>query len=475
MRNILVGGAALVGGAILLGRQLRRYRFTGKRFEHVSETEESYRQARMRVLILGAGFGGLATALTLDQQLNQEDDCSVLVVDRDNDLLFTPLLWTAANGRTDPNNVVVPIRDFQRGRRFHVLHAEVEHIDLDRKEVHTSAGIRPYDRLVIALGSYTAVPDLPGLRAKAFPFYTPADAFELRNHLIDAIETAHQTEDVRERRAWLTFVISGAGDTGIELAAIVYDYLRSGLYRAYPWLVNEPVRIVVIGRSERVLPTSKPETSHLAQKVLEEEGIEVLAGTSVTGMSETVVETSAGPIPARTCFWAAGTAAPDIVRELPVQHARNGSIIVDDHLRITEHPEVYVIGDSAWAYDATGVAVPATAQAARLQGIYVGKSIAREYANRPTEPYRYKTLGHLALLGHYTGVAEVGPLTFGGFPAFLLWHMAYLFRNPSWTKRIRLVVDWLLSAVLGREIGQLRLFPEHIQHKIVLEKAPQLV
>ena len=446
--------AAAVGVAALAGRRMMRHRLD----THRSEQEESYFSASTRILILGAGFGGLTTALKLDQKLRASDKIDILVVDRDNDMLFTPLLWTVANGRTSADNVVVPIRDFQKGRRFHVLHAEVEGIDLDRKEVQTSAGPRPYDMLVIALGSHTVVPDLPGLRTYALPFHTPADALQLRNHLIDAIEAAHQTEDPQERREWLTFVVGGAGDTGVELAAIIHDYLVSGIFSAYPWVADAPVRIVLIGRPGRVLPMSKPSTSQLVRQVLEREGIEVLTGRSITGVTETTVEMSADVIPARTFFWAAGITPPDVVRQLPVPHARNGAILVDDHLRIPEHPEVYVIGDSAWAYDsATGDPIPATAQAAQLQGNYVGNAIAAECAKRTVRLYRYAPLGHMALLGHYTGVAEVGPFTFDGLPAFLLWHLTYLVRDPSWTKRIRLVVDWLLSGILGREIGQLRL------------------
>src|SRR5258708_33268462 len=151
MRKYLALGAAAAAGAILAGRRVRSPGMDKHRLEHVSQTEESDRSAGTRILILGAGFGGLATALKLDQKLSPSDDTSVLVVDRNNDLLFTPLLWTVANGRASPNNVVVPIRDFQKGRRFHVLHAEIECIDLDRKEVRTSVGSRPYDILVIAL------------------------------------------------------------------------------------------------------------------------------------------------------------------------------------------------------------------------------------------------------------------------------------------------------------------------------------
>lgn len=461
---------ATMAGAALAARRLRRLYVEKHRAEHLSQTEVSYRNARTRILILGAGFGGLATALKLDQQLSPSDDVSVLAVDRDNDLLFTPLLWTVANGRTSPNNAVVPIRAFQKGRRFHVLHTEIESIDLDRKEVRTSQGSRPYDILVIALGSHTAVPDLPGLREYALPFHTPADALELRNHLIDAIESAHYAIDPAERQGWLTFVVGGAGDTGIELAAIIHDYIITGLFGEYPWLADASIRVVIAGRAERVLPMSDPRTSHLVRQTLEQEGIEVLTGRSITGVTETTVETSSGVIPARTLFWAAGTTAPDIVRQLPVQHAHNGAVIVDDHLRIPGYPEVYVIGDCAWAYDsATNAPVPPTAQAARQQGYYVGKAIATEYVSKPAPPYRYTTLGHLALLGHYTGVAEVGPITFRGLPAWIFWHLAYLLRNPSWAKRIRLVADWLLSGILGHDTGQLRLDTGLPQRRKVLE------
>src|SRR5579859_1279693 len=221
MKTYLAWGLTAAIGGTLLYRKIMKSGKAKQWEQHKSESEEHYRNAGTRILILGGGFGGLSTALQLDQQLSFSDDVSVLVVDRNNDLLFTPLLWTVASGRANPNNVTVPIRDFQKGRRFHVLHAEIERIDLDRKIVYTSADERPYDILVIALGSHTIVPDLPGLRKYALPFHTPADALQLRNHLIDAIEAAHHTDDPEERQRWLTFVVGGAGDTGIELAATI--------------------------------------------------------------------------------------------------------------------------------------------------------------------------------------------------------------------------------------------------------------
>src|SRR5262249_32708350 len=156
-------------------------------------------------------------------------------------------------------------------------------------------------------------------------------------------------------------------------------------------------------------------------------------------------ETDGGSIPARTLFWAAGITAPDVVRELPVKHAPNGALIVDNFLRIPGYSNVYIIGDVAWAYDAvSGSPVPPPAQASDRQGKYVGKTIAMQSAGRTIKPYRYIPLGHLALLGRHTAVAEVGPVIFTGLPAWLFWHMAYLALNPSWNKRMRLVVDWLV-------------------------------
>ncbi len=469
MRNYVALGAVAVAGAVIVGRLRRNFRIEKHQSDHTSQTEASYRQAHNRILILGAGFGGLETALKLDQHLKGMDESSVLLVDRDNGMLFTPLLWTVANGRVSLNNIVIPIRSFQKGKQFHVLQAEVERIDLDRKEVHTSADSRPYDTLVIALGGHTVIPNLPGLREHARPFHKPADAAELRNHLIDAVESAHHAASPQERQEWLTFVVGGAGDTGIELAATMYDYISKGLFGEYPWLADASIRVIVVGRAERVLPMSTPRTSDLVRRTLEQEGIEVLTGVTIKGVTQTTVETSAGTIPAWTLFWAAGITAPDVIRQLSVQHAPNGAVLVDDHLRIPEHPNEYVIGDSAWAYDpVTKAPVPATGQAARQQGIYVGQTIAMEYAGKPAPPYRYTMLGHLALLGSHTGVAQVGSMTFTGFPAWVFWHLVYLLRNPSWIKRIRLVTDWLLSSLLGRETGQLRLNTEQSQSERVM-------
>jgi NADH dehydrogenase len=454
----IVLGTALVGGSVALARRLQGAPHPARLQVHQSQSEAAYSQARHRILILGAGFGGLHTALALDRHLRHDRETSILLADRNNDLLFAPLLWIVANGRANPSDVMVPVRAFQRGRGFHVLYADVTGIDLDARAVTTTGGPRPYDYLVIALGSKTAIPDLPGLRAHARVFDNPANALQLRNHLIEAIEMAHQTSDPAARAAWLTFVVGGGGDTGVELAATMHSYLVSGMFARYPWLAGAPIRIVVVGHAPRLVPMGTPPASAAVRRTLEAQGIEVMTGVAVTGATDRAVLTDQGEIPCRTLFWAAGITAPDLVRTLPGAHAPNGALIVDDHLRLPDHPEVYVVGDVAWAFDAaTHEPIPPTAQAAEHEGAYVGQAIAAAIRGQDASPFRFKPLGHLALLGNLTGVAEIGPFTFTGPLAWAMWHGYYLWHIPSWRNRVHLLADWLLSWLTGPDTTKLPL------------------
>jgi NADH dehydrogenase len=230
------------------------------------------------------------------------------------------------------------------------------------------------------------------------------------------------------------------------------------LLAAYPWLADEEPRVVLVGRADRLVPMSDAQTSRRVRQALEAAGVEVWTGAAIEAVADDRVETSRGPIPTHTLFWAAGITAPRVVAELPAAHARNGALIVDDRLQIADHPEVFAIGDAAWAFDAaTGDPIPPTAQAAELEGDYVARAIVARIDGRPIAPYRYAPRGHLALLGNRSGVARIGPLIFSGLPAWLVWHAYYLSRIPSWRNRIHLLLDWTLAATTGRETAQLRL------------------
>lgn len=458
LKRVVLGGVALGGAALAVSRA--KAARADERPRHLSETIEAYEHARTRIMVLGAGFAGVAATLELDRRLRGHMDTSILLVDRGNTQLFTPLLWTVADGRANPNDVMVPIRSFQRGRSFHVLHAGVEEIDLDTKEVRTTAGPRPYDHLVIALGSQTSVPPVPGLREQVLLFHSTADALQLRNHVINALEEAHQCEDPEERQAWLTFVVGGGGDTGTELAATIHDYVASGLLAQYPWLTGTPARVVIVEQEDRLMPLSKKEVSEVVMRLITAEGVDLHLGAKVERVTDDRVYTSKGEIPARTVFWAAGTTAPEVVKKLPVKHERNGALTVDDNLRVPAHEEVCVVGDSAWICDAqTGDPVPPTAQAAEQEGRYVARVITDKVlgVQDAVPPFHFSSRGHLTLLAGHKAVGEIGSVTLSGLPAWLLWHGYYLSHLPLWRNRVRLATDWLLSGIIGRETGQLRL------------------
>ncbi|MGD0473848.1 MAG: NAD(P)/FAD-dependent oxidoreductase [Candidatus Velthaea sp.] len=458
MRNAAIRLTAITSLAIAAFLKAQRPR---RRQAHRSETSADYERAKTRILILGGGFGGATAAIELDRQLRGVADLSILLVDRANAQVFVPLLWSVAAGSASPASVTVPLRTLQRGRAFHVLNAEVEGIDLEERVVHTSAGDRNYDILIVALGSVTTVPDLPGVREHVHIFRGPADAVELRNYLIDAIERAHRATDPAEHDAWRTFVVAGGGDTGCELAAAIDEYIRGTLRKLYPWLVAQPPRIVVVQRDHRLVPLSPPRVSTLLRAHLEAQGIEVQTGVSVERITDDGVHTSASTIPTRTVFWATGVSAPDVVRTMRAAHEKNGALTVDGCLRLPGHPNVYAIGDNAWALDGvTGAPVPALAQAAEHQAQYVARTVAASLRGEPSVPFEFTKVGQLTLLGGHDGIVEIGRITITGLPAWLAWHAYYLLHIDSWRNRILLAADWLLTTLVGRESSQLRLHNE---------------
>jgi len=429
------------------------------RTRHKTQATETWDRSRHKILILGGGFGGVATALGLDRELRRDPDAAVLLVDRGNAQLFTPLLWTVADGRSSAAHVMVPLRSYQRGRAFHVLHADVQHVDLERRVVTTSAGERPYDRLVIALGSVTTVPEkIPGASEHAHVFRSPADAMELRNRIIDALEGAHQTSDAAARSAWLTFVVIGGGDTGTELAATIYDFVREAIEREYPWLVDEAVRVTVIEALDRLVPLSSEAISRRVRASLERRGIVVHTSAGVERIEDGAVHAGTLTVPTHTVFWSAGIAPPQLVRDIDAEHAKNGAVLVDEQLRVRGRSDVYAIGDNAWAVDSTtGRPVPALAQAAEHEAHYVARAIAANRRGKAMPPFRFKELGQMTLLGNYDAVAEIGPVTLTGPIAWFTWHAYYALHLGSWRSRILLVTGWLMAALLGRETSEIPL------------------
>jgi len=413
-----------------------------------SQAKRPYDAADIRILVLGGGFAGHMAARTLAAQLRSVERVAILLVNRDDAMLYTPLLWKVAAGEIPARDAVIPYHDVDQG--FAVLTAEVEKIDLERRQVRTSAGVHPYDVLVVALGSVPAVPDLSDVRRNALTFHTLSDAVGVRARLRKAVEAARDEPDPAERRALLTAAVVGGGDTGVELAATMREYLTSAVRRRLPGAPADLVRVVLLEREARLMPFGPPAVSATLQQILESQGVEIRLNEAVTGVEPGVLMTSRGAVPARTIVWATGVRAPDVVRRLPGRHAVNGAVLVDSYLRLPGYPDVYVIGDAAAIYGRADALVPATAQAAEGEGRYAAMVIARALAGYEIRPYRYTTRGHLTLLGRRNGLAEVGPATIAGLPAWLLWHGYYLSRLPAGRRRASLATDLALGSLRRR-------------------------
>ena len=452
-------GLALAVAAVGAAGLAVARRRSSRRRRHTTQDVQEWEHAQTKILIVGAGFGGVAAALALDRRLRSDPSASILLVDRGNAQLFVPLLWTVAQGRANAEDVLVPLRSHQRGRSFHILHADVQRVDLERRTVTTSAGDRTYDRLIIALGSVTTIPDkVPGAREHALVFRSPADAMQLRNRIIDALEGAHQSVDVATRRAWLTFVVIGGGDTGTELAATMNDFARHAMEKEYPWLVDDPIRVVVVEAENRLSPLSAEATSRRIRESLERRGIIVHTGTNVERVGGDGVYAGDLMIPTHTVYWSAGISPPQLIRDIDAEHAKNGALLVDERLRVRGKSDVYAIGDNAWAVDSeSGQAVPALAQAAEREASYVAGAIAAGLHGTVPKPFRFKKLGQMTLLGNYDAVAEIGNVTFTGPFAWFLWHAYYAMHLGSGRTRVHLVTAWFMAALFGRDTSEIPL------------------
>ncbi len=416
---------------------------------------------KTRVLILGAGFGGTYAALRLEKTLAKRDDCEVTLVDRDNFLLFTPMLHEVAASDLDPSDIVEPIRKMLKRVTFY--EGLVEGIDLDARTVDISYGFPRrhrslgYDQLVVALGSSTKFFDEQTAQ-NAIELKTLGDAFFLRNRMIGILESANVEEDADRRRRLLTFVIAGGGFTGVETAGAMRDFFDDAM-TYYPRLDPKMVRIVLCHPGEVLLPEFSPSLGKFTGKKLGEGGIDVRFKTKVKTYDGQQVELSEGdPIPSGTLLWTAGVTPDRIVAGLPLAKEK-GRIKVDGAMRSVDRPEVWALGDCASVPDATdgNKPYPATAQTAIRMGPAVAKNIEAVVLGegRQVKPFKYKMLGQLAAIGHRTGTAQVLGFNFSGFIAWWMWRSIYLAKLPGLDKKVRVTISWTLDLFFSRDLVQI--------------------
>jgi NADH dehydrogenase len=416
-----------------------------------------------RILILGGGFAGLQTSLHLERIFAKDSSVEILLISRDNFILFTPMLAEVVSGSIEAKHVVSPLREFFRKVIFQ--EAEVKSVDFEskivcinhwmKKEIHEVA----YDYLVLAPGSETNFFGLPGVEENSFPFKTISDAMDLRNHVIDMFELADMEPDARVRRALLTFVIAGGGFAGEEVTAELNDFIRTSR-RFYRHVRSRDIRIVLVVSGSRLMPELREDLAAYALNRLRSQGIEFYLNTKVQSAGMNTVQLENGDtILSETLIWTAGVAPDSLITTLSCTKDKKGRVMVNEFLEASELPDVWAVGDCASVPDSrTGSSCPPTAQHAVRQGRNAAHNVAAAIQGDRyrRKPFSYSSWGMLAPLGYRTAVAEIRGVKFSGFFAWWLWRTIYLIKLPDMYSRVRVALDWTLDLFFPRDIVQLK-------------------
>ena len=410
-----------------------------------------------RIIIAGGGFAGLYAAKHLDGTLARRRDIEVTLISRENFILFTPMLHEVAAGDLSPSDIANPLRRILR--RVKVVQAEIDAIDVTKKKVRCLGGLRDvelefeFDHLLLALGAETNFFDIPGVRDWAVTMKNLADAALLRNRMVALLEDASLCKNEAARRELLTFVTAGGGFSGAETTGAINDFLRETA-RFYPAIEPELIRTVLVHAGEHVLPELGEEIGRYAEHKLRNRKVEVINGARVTSYDGSVVELSNGTsIPAATLIWTAGAKPSTVIERLPCPKQR-GRLLVDEYLAVTAVPGLWAVGDCAAVPDGAGSFYPPTAQHGMREAIAAAKNIARVVRGEPVKPFRYKTIGMLASIGHHSGVAMLFGVKFSGFIAWWMWRSVYVAKLPRLAKKLRVITDWTLDLFFGRDIEQ---------------------
>ena len=399
------------------------------------------------VLIIGCGFGGLEAARTLASAAVR-----ITLIDRSNHHLFQPLLYQVATAGLSAPSIAAPIRHMLRKQRnATVLMAEVSRIDKAARTVSLADGQQiGYDALIVASGATHSYFGHDDWAAHAPGLKTLADAFKLRAKVLMAFEQAEHSADAAERQAWLTFIVIGAGPTGVEMAGTLAEIARHTLKNEFRRIDPASAQVLLLEGSPRVLQAFAPALSAKAQTQLEGLGVQVRCAAKVVDIDGDGVEVEAAEgrqrIAARTVIWAAGVAASPLGRCLDVPLDRAGRVIVDAGLHIPGHAEVYVIGDLAAAQshqpDGSVKPVPGVSPAAKQMGRLAAANILASLQGRPPQAFRYRDYGSLATIGRKAAVAEVGRLQFSGYFAWLFWLFVHVYFLIGFRNRLIVLMDW---------------------------------
>lgn len=400
-----------------------------------------------RVVIIGAGFGGLEAARRLGNQ-----PVDVTVIDRSNHHVFQPLLYQVAGAALDMSQIAWPIRHvLHRFKNVTTLMAEVSGVDTASKTVLLTDGTRvPYDTLVIATGATHAyfghdewAQFAPGLK-------TLGDALLIRQHLLAVFEQAEREPDPEKRQALQTLVVIGAGPTGVELACTIAELAREEMPGDFRRIDTRNTRVIVVEAASRVLSSFPEELADYVLRTMEHLGVTVMLDCPVTECHADGVVCKDRQIRAGAVFWAAGVRASPAAQWLGAPADKAGRVTVEPQLTVPAHPDIFVIGDTALVEQENGKPVPGLAPAAKQQGQYVGEVIKARLHNRAVPgPFRYRNYGNLSTIGKHTAVVDFGGVKLRGRLAWLVWAVAHIYFLIGVRNRLLVALSWLWLYIKG--------------------------
>ena len=410
---------------------------------------------RKKIVILGAGFAGLYALKSIYRNVKNWRDFDILIIDRNNYFVFTPLLHEVATGGVDPADIVFPIRDIAKGQTEH-LGAEVLSIDLLKKSIITNHGEVSYDYLIMALGAGTNFFEVAGAFENSFTLKNIKDAVRLKNHLIHIFDEANSEKDLERQKDILRIVIIGGGATGVELGAEIHEFLKE-VNKEYPNIPEDAAEFYFIEAGDKLLPIFHTSFAKKALKILENKGFKIIFQDPCAKVTEQgIICVSNKEIKSRTVIWTSGV-LPSQVAVTPELPRQKGKIAVESSLNLKDFPEVFILGDLAAVSDKRFGFLPTSAQVATEEGKFVGKNIARLILGQSLKPFVYFHRGDLVSIGKWRALAQIGSgfIKFGGPIAWIIWRFNYLTKMPGFAKKVRLFFDWILYFISKRDISEI--------------------
>lgn len=420
---------------------------------------------KKRVIIVGGGFGGVYAGEYL-LPLVKKGLIELTLISRDNHFLFTPLLHEVATGSLPAESVIEPLREVFRGSGVRIVISEVQRINTRSNIVETKDGERyEFDYLILATGAIASGIKSSNIDTPLLMLKTIKDANTIRDRLIDQFEHAVAKQTKEERRAELSFVVVGAGPTGVEIVAEIAEFARTSLcaYFADAGIKKEDVSITLTGQSTEVVPQFHPSVRAYAQDSLQKKGVKLLLGQKVVEVKKKSIRFNDGKeIPASVLIWTTGVkpAVPAFFGDIKTDNS--GRVLVDEYLRVKGNLNIFAVGDVAATFGTKGgdQPLPMLAQVAVKEARHVASNIETLVLNRSLKPFSYRIRGLLLSLGQWDAAAEVMSIRFYGRFAWWLWRTVYLFNYPSWRKRFKVAGRWTVNLFTPRDITRIHHFKE---------------